>query len=316
MPKILTAAAAALALVLAPPAFAQDTLNSNSGSAANANSGSASGAESNGNVQGQTQNNAGIGSSASRSDSASGAVSGSASDSRSASDQTQGQALDNRNSNTATNSSTVGQQASNQQGVSVATTFNTTNHKRSYVSTNTAVPLAASSSFSSDYCGGTVSGGASAAPIGISIGGSGPVFDKSCQSLRRAEKFGMAAANYQNMQQPEEAMKLMSLMVWSICTSDSSGPKADKATANACAQILQMGGPVSPANDNYSVPAAPPMPAPAPVTPLETQKPNVTPMAPVEPDWNNLPPKTPRGEIKRDDAADTALAARNMPPSP
>jgi trimeric autotransporter adhesin len=300
----------ALALILASPAIAQDT-NSTSGSAANANSGSVSGAQSNGNeqAQGQTQNNAGIGSSASHSESNSGAVSGSDSHSGAVSDQSQGQSLSNGNTNS------LGQTASNQQGVSVSNTFNSTNWKRSYVSTNTAVPLAASSSFSSDYCGGTVSGGASAAPIGISIGGAAPSFDKSCQSLRRAEKFGMAAANYQNMQQPEMAMKLMSLMVWSICTADSAGPKADRATAEACAQLLNMGS-ASPAPGVYAVPPAPPLPVPPAVTPLEAQKPNVEPATPTtQPDYQELPPKTPRGEIKRSDGHDTAFAA-TLPRTP
>lgn len=289
---------AALLVALAAPALAQD-VNSNSNSGANANSGSVSGASSNGNTQGQgqsqTANNAGIGSSASTSGSNSGAVSGSTSNSGSNSDQSQGQSANNSQTQGQSASLSAGQQASNMQGVSVTNQFNSTQLKRTYVGTNTAVPLAASSSFSSDYCGGTVSGGASAAPIGISIGAAGPTFDKSCQSLRRAEKFGMAAANYSNMQQPEMAMKLMSLMVWSICTADSAGPKADRATATACEQILAMGPPMVPPTGAYAVPPAPPLPPPAPVTPLETQKPNITP-APTEPNYDNLPPKTPRGD--------------------
>jgi hypothetical protein len=305
----------ALAMALSTmPAVAQNT-NTNgsvSGSDATANSGSASGASSdNTNTNGQTQGqsmNGNIGRSESNSSSNSGAVSGSASDSRSASNQNQGQALDNRNSNTAN----VGQLASNSQGVSVSNTFISTPLKRTYVGTNNAVPLAASSSFSSDYCGGTASGGASAAPIGISIGGSAPTFDKSCQSLRRAEKFGMAAANYQNMQQPEMAMKLMSLMVWSICTADSSGPKADKSTATACGQVLQMGS-VSPPSGQFSVP---PSPAPAAVTPMETAKPNTEPATPTTDTYSTGYPqreKTPRGEANTNNNQALAASQPRMP---
>ena len=160
---------------------------------------------------------------------------------------------DSNSSATANSGSTSGSTSQsnpiNQQGVSVSNTFNSTNRKNSYLYTNNAVPLAASSSFSSDYCGGTASGGASAAPLGISIGGAGPVFDKSCQSLRRAEKFGMAAANASNMGQAELAGRLMSMMIWSICTADSAGAKADKSTALACDRIGLLGsqGTVQPA---------------------------------------------------------------------
>jgi hypothetical protein len=263
-------------LASASPVFAQDTLTSASGSNSDAVSGSISGAQSDNNSsQGQQQNNAGIGNSDSLSVSDSTALSGSNSASESNGNQ-QGQALDSRNSN----ANTSQQAAINEQGVNVSTVFNTTSRKITEVRTNAPIPLAASSSFSSDYCGGTASGGASVAPLGVSIGGAGPVFDKSCQSLRRAEKFGMAAANYANMGQPEMSLKMMSLMVWSICTSDSTGPKADKATAEACAQLLEMGG------SQMSVG----VPQPQAVTPMETQKPNVTP----QPDQY----KVPRGEME------------------
>ncbi len=194
-----------------------------SGSASSANSGSVSGSASQSNPV-----NINAPDNASTSNSQSGAVSGSESSSGSSSNQNQSMG-------------SMGQMATNQQGVSVSNTFNSTNRKNSYLYTNTAVPLAASSSFSSDYCGGTASGGASAAPIGISLGLAGPVFDKSCQSLRRAEKFGMAAANASNMGQAELAGRLMSMMIWSICTADSAGAKSDKATAIACEDIGLLG---------------------------------------------------------------------------
>lgn len=224
--------AISIALAFSASAHAQD-LTSTSGSSAGANSGSASQDASN---QSQTANNAGIGSSTSGS--TSGANSNSASGSTSASDQgqTQGQTMNQ------------GQSASNQQGVAVSNTFNSTSRKVSEVRSNAAVPLAASSSFSSDYCGGTASGGASLAPIGISIGGAAPTFDKSCQALRRAERFGQAAANAANMGQTELAGRLMSLMIWSICTSDSKGVSAEASTAQACAQAGLLGVPASPSS--------------------------------------------------------------------
>lgn len=257
MKTILLAAAAAIAI--SGSAFAQDTTTSTSGSGAEANSGSISGSSADGNqqTQGQTQaniggNNAGIGNSASHSASNSDANSASNSFSGADSDQQQGQSSSNSNQ--------LG--ASNQQGVSVSNTFNSTNHKRSYVGTNAAVPLAASSSFSSDYCGGTASGGASIAPIGVSIGGAAPTFDKSCQYLRVAEKSGMLGANYYNMQQPEMAGRAMSMMAWAVCMA---GPQADNrkrgsdenVTMQACLALGLLGSGASPTSP-------PPLPAPAP----------------------------------------------------
>jgi hypothetical protein len=298
--KLLTAAL--LVSVASVPAYAQNTNTngSTSGSDANANSGSVSGASSdntntNGQTQGQTMNG-NVGRSDSTSTSNSGAVSGSESTSRSASDQHQ--AIDSKNSNSTT--ATVGQSALNQQGVSVSNTFLSTPLKRTYVGTNNAVPLAASSSFSSDYCGGTVSGGASAAPIGISIGASAPKFDKSCQSLRRAEKFGMAAANWNNLGYTDRAVAMMRMMEWSICTADSGGVNADKSTAAACATVLSMGSAL-PDSGAYM---APPQPQ-APVTPMEAAKPNVQPL----PENYEYPQhlKTPRGEADKPAAAATHL---------
>lgn len=276
---------AAASLAVATPVYAQDqNLNSASGSEANANSGSISGASSNGNQQGQSQtaNNAGIGSSTSESNSGAAAVSGSESHSGSYSDQGQSQGQ----------SQTQGQQvgahtATNQQGVSTSITFNSTNRKHSYVGTNTPVYLAASSSFSSDYCGGTVSGGASVAPIGVSVGGSGTKFDDSCRYLRLAEKSGMTAANYHNMGQPEMAMKMMSLMVWADCMA---GPQQDKRrdsspnyTMQACIALGILGSEGSPPSPP-AVYSAPPPPA------MESQKDNLDPNQ-----YENLPPKEPRG---------------------
>lgn len=278
------------------PALAQTT-TLESGSNATANSGSQSGAASQSNP---TNINTPVnqqGNLTSTSNSQSGAISGSESGSASNSDQAQGQnqtmgqSMGANNSQgqsanntqmqgqdqSANNTQTQGQMATNQQGVSVSNTFNSTNRKNSYIYTNNAVPLAASSSFSSDYCGGTASGGASAAPLGISIGGAGPVFDKSCQSLRRAEKFGMAAANAANMGQPELAGRLMSMMIWSICTADSSGAKADRSTAMACNNIGLLGSqgseqpsPAAIADPAVRTPAGSPTPEAASRQPMVT----------------------------------------------
>ena len=226
-----------LLTVAMPMSASAQSLSSESGSNSAANSGSASQAASQSNptnINNPVNHQGNLSStSGSTSNSASGSSSGSTSD------QNQSQ----NSSNNLGQSQLQGQTATNQQGVAV--NFNSTTSRTQKVYTNNAVPLAASSSFSSDYCGGTASGGASSAPLGISIGGAGPVFDKSCQSLRRAEKFGMAAANASNMGQPELAGRLMSMMIWSICTSDTNGPKADKATAQACDNAGLLGSSAS-----------------------------------------------------------------------
>jgi len=267
-------------LATSAPLIAQNT-TSTSGSGAEANSGSISGAQSNNTAN----NNAGIGSSEntnttnSNANAVSGSVSG-ASSNGNEQGQSQGQSANNTQgqgqdqgqmqaqSNDANNSSTnaatnntaqtnmQGQQATNEQGVTVNQTWNTRNRRETEVRTNNAVPLASSSSFSSDYCGGSVSGGGSSAPLGISLGMAVPKFDKSCQSLRRAEKFGMAAVNAINMGQPELGGRLMSMMIWTICTSDSGGPEARRSTADACDK-LQLLGAISHASSQPAPAAAP-----------------------------------------------------------
>ena len=216
-------------------------LASQSASGAEANSGSVSGAQANN----QQNGNVGVSTNTNTSTSNSGAVSVSESESQSNSDQNQGQEQGQgqdqqqgqAQDQTATNA--------NEQGVTVNQTWNTKNRRTTEQRTNNAVPLTSSSSFSSDYCGGTVSGGASAAPLGISIGASKPAFDKSCQSLRRAEKFGMAAVNALNMGQPELSGRLMSMMIWSICTSDSNGTEVAHQTAQACMSAALLGSDAS-----------------------------------------------------------------------
>jgi hypothetical protein len=278
MHRFLTTVAAA-ALLIGTPAAAQvavqgQTSTSNSGAAAD--SGSISGAQSNNTAN----NNQGIGTSenTNTSTSASGAISGSASESTSNSsgnqqgqDQGQAQSANNTQSQgqSANNAQDQGQSQgqmqdqslanANEQGVTVNQTWNTKNRRETEVRTNNAVPLASSSSFSSDYCGGSVSAGGSSAPLGISIGMAAPKFDKSCQSLRRAEKFGMAAVNAMNMGQPELGGRLMSMMIWSICTSDSAGAAADRTTADACDKLLLLGS-IRSAGSNVPVPAQAPEP--------------------------------------------------------
>lgn len=236
----------ALAVSTASMASAQVTNTSNAGSNADASSGSISGAASD--VSNAANNN--IGNSAaganSNSDARSGSISGSASYGNQT-EQQQGQGQGQSQSNTMNVSLTTPQTSQGSQGsaqaagTSMATVLTFEGTKKTEVRTNTAVPLAASSSFSSDYCGGTMSGGVSAAPIGISIGGSSPKFDKSCQALRRAEKFGMAAANAHNLGQADLANRLMTMMIWSICTADSSGPSEHQPTAQACASAGLLG---------------------------------------------------------------------------
>jgi hypothetical protein len=272
---------AVAALVIGTPAVAQvqgqaQGQISNSASGAEANSGSISGAQSNNTAN----NNAGIGTShnVNESTSNSGAVSGSASESTSNSngnqqgqDQGQAQSANNTQGQNQSASSNQGQDQgqmqtqdqslanANEQGVTVNQTWNTKNRRETEVRTNNAVPLASSSSFSSDYCGGSVSAGGSSAPLGISIGMAAPKFDKSCQALRRAEKFGMAAVNAVNMGQPELSGRLMSMMIWSICTSDSAGPGADRTTADACDKLLLLGS-IRSAGSNVPTPAQAPEP--------------------------------------------------------
>ena len=243
----------ALLLCGATPVVAQDVTTSTSGSGAEANSGSISGASSdnqNANIQ---NGNIGVSENTNTSTSSSGAVSGSNSTSGSISDQQQGlsqgqsanntQGQDQGQSQGQMQDQNLDSSQANSQGVTFNQTWNTKNRETTKVFTNQAVPLTSSSSFSSDYCGGNISGGASAAPIGISIGGSAPKFDKSCQALRRSEKFGMAAVNAQNMGQHELAGRLMSMMIWSICTSDSGGPDERYPTAQACDRLLLLGTP-------------------------------------------------------------------------
>lgn len=283
--KSFLGAASAIALATTP-ALAQNS-SSTSGSGAEANSGSISGSAANGNQQGQSQsniggNNAGIGTSRSASDSDSTAISGS--DSRSNSNQSQSN--DSRTTTSTTQAQTQGQMATNQQGVSVQNNFISTPLKRQYIGTNNAVPLVASSSFSSDYCGGTISGGASVAPIGVSIGASAPRYDSSCRYLRIAEKAGMMGANWANLHQEDMAIKAQVLGTWAVCMAGPRGKdESESETAKACMALGLMGSTASP-------PSAPPAYVPpAPVTPQAVIR-----SAPPEPDYSNLPPKTPRGE--------------------
>lgn len=280
----LTLFLSAAALAVAVPAVAQD-IDSTSNSGAAANSGSISGASSDANhqAQGQTQSadNKGIGTSESNSASQSGAVSGSSSHSGAISDQSQGQSSSNSNQ--------LGQIAANSQGVEVTNVFNSTQRKRTYNGTNNAVPLAASSSFSSDYCGGTASGGASIAPIGVSIGGAAPTFDKSCQYLRLAEKAGMMSANWHNMGYPEMEGRMMAFATWATCMAGPHNDNRKKGyeanvVMEACLALGLLGSSTSPMS-------APVKPAPAPEPQVMDSNGYPTPEAAER-------AKTPRGEME------------------
>lgn len=271
MNKTYVALLAGVAL-FATPVLAQNTnTNTNdSTSGAAANSGSVSGSSSdNANVNAQV-GNIGVSENTNTSTSSSGAISGSESESVSLSnsDQNQGQGQDQGQSQGQMQNQESAQ--ANQQGVTFNQTWEASpQRKTTKVFTNPGVQVTSSSSFSSDYCGGTVSGGATAAPIGISIGGAAPKYDRSCQSLRRAEKFGMAAVNAQNLHQPELAQRLMSMMIWSICTADSGGPDEHRSTAQACMAMALLGSGAS----------AQPLPSPVPEPKITDKDGKVTPVA-------------------------------------
>lgn len=118
-----------------------------------------------------------------------------------------------------------------------------------HLKTNAPVFLAAAVSMSSDYCGGTATGGASFA--GVTLGGGAPVFDPNCQGLRRAEKLGMAAVSAYNMGMRSLAAKLEYLAVWQICVSDPTLQEAcyhqGVITDNGMVNVSQA-EPVLPAN--------------------------------------------------------------------
>lgn len=153
----------------------------------------------------------------------SGSVSGSTSASDQRQDQGQTQGLQNSNANTAQQGN---QQATNLTfEASTIPTSTTVNWKG-----NTTVALAAGVSFSTDYCGGTASAGASAA--GVSIGGAKPIMDGNCQAMRRAEGFGKAGANWYNAGQPELAAKLFAMQTWELCNAGNTSVQSN--TAEAC----------------------------------------------------------------------------------
>ena len=115
--------------------------------------------------------------------------------------------------------STAGSQSNNANQVNINSTSpeqQTYRYDGSYtVKGNTPVGLAAAVSFSSDYCGGTNSAGASGA--GITIGGSRVSFDPNCQALRRVEKMGMLAVSLHNMGSVDMARRMQALAVWQMC---------------------------------------------------------------------------------------------------
>lgn len=182
----------------------------------------------------------------------------------------------------------------NQQvGVSSSTTFQQTfqasqipTETKTKIETNAAVPLAAAVSFSSDYCGGTASGGASAA--GISVGIAKPMMDGNCQALRRAEKFGTAAANAYNANMKDTAAKLVNMQVWEICMAGNDATVSH--TAEACQRLGLIGE-----GD---------MPHEAPAHVEQPMQPASPPSAPQE-----YQPRQPRGEVSEPSDASKKTAA-------
>jgi hypothetical protein len=170
----------------------------------------------------------------------------------------------------------------NQQvGISTSTQFNQTFEAANIPTTttqkwkgNNSVPLAAAVSFSSDYCGGTASGGLSG--FGLSAGLSAPKMDGNCQALRRAEKFGTAAANAYNAGMKDIAAKLIAVQVWEICMAGNDAKVS--YTAEACQKmgLLDAGNMPHEAAAHEQLPA---QPAQTPTPPQEYQ------------------PRQPRGEV-------------------
>lgn len=199
------------------------------------------------------------------------AISGAISDSASQS----GAAASSDNRNTVAPNQEVGVGFTQTFEASVLPTKTTTRLKGS-----NSVPLAAAVSFSSDYCGGTASGGASAA--GISLGLGAPKMDGNCQALRRAEKFGTAAANAYNAGMLDLAAKLITAQVWEICSSGDWSKKS--ATAANCQQLGLMAEHDRPAQ----LPALPQQPQPK----------------------QEYQPRQPRGEVSppSDDSKNVAAA--------
>lgn len=91
---------------------------------------------------------------------------------------------------------------------------------------NTPVGLAAATSFSSDYCGGTGSAGASG--WGVSIGGSKVSFDSHCQHLRSAEKWGLAAVTLRNLGHNSESANAATMMIYELCTANADSVEGCK----------------------------------------------------------------------------------------
>jgi hypothetical protein len=294
---------AALLVTVSAPSLAQVAVNANdltsqSASGAEANSGSVSGAQSNNDNVNAQVGNIGVSENTNTSTSQSGAISGSNSESASNSDQNQGQDQGQSQGQMQDQSQQLDSAQANSQGVTFNQTWNTKNRKTTEIRTNNAVPLTSSSSFSSDYCGGSVSGGVSAAPLGISVGGAGTKFDKSCQSLRRAEKFGMAAVNAQNMGQPDLAGRLMSMMIWSICTSDTNGTEVTQQTAQACDRLLLLG------SDRSTASAVPAQPLAAKAREARTRV------------KGQITPEAASVAIANNDQANAAQVAASKPPRP
>lgn len=154
-------------------------------------------------------------------------------------------------------------QASQGQANGQSITFNTPaplTKTTNEIMSNQNVPLAASVSFSSDYCGGTASAGVSTS-LGFSVGGSKPIMDGNCQSLRRAEKFSIIAATAHNLGQPVWAAKLLSMSIWEMCMSEENSSRRQGAavpsTRDACAKLGLYGDQPFPAASPASMPGTP-----------------------------------------------------------
>jgi hypothetical protein len=223
MKKALLFAATAVVLLHFSPAQAQtQTLDNSAQANSNANSGSysASGASSD-QSQGQSQG------------------------------QNQGQSQGQNQAQNLQSSQALQSSQGNAQNI----TFNSKSPDKLEVMANQNVPLAASVSFSSDYCSGTASGGVSTS-LGFSLGGAKPVEDNNCQALRRAEKYSIISVTAKNMGYHDWAGKLMSMSIFELCRATRSD--TPKGSGDPCVTVGLLGmSETPPAEAAASVKATP-----------------------------------------------------------
>lgn len=107
--------------------------------------------------------------------------------------------------------------------------------KRTEVKTvGSAILGSFSSSFSSDYCGGTVQAGGGF--MGWAFAGGGQKFDKFCQRMRFVERGGQIYASLHDRGYHGQANSVMSVVIHAWCTSLPD-------EQDACQQLKLIGTP-------------------------------------------------------------------------